>query len=407
MVSRFFIIFIFLVSIIEATILKDVKVEGNTLKLYFNTPLKKEQVKAFIMPSGSITKYIFDFKNSKKLKKIPYRYNFTGGIKDVRISQHKPNVIRCVIDSKVKYNLRYSQRDDAIFNIELPLDAFYKKPKKRAKKIAKKGKKTIKKEKLDSVALFKNIDKPKKIDYEIKDNLLKPTLKSKYLIYLDPGHGGHDSGAYVAGVKEKDIVLQIAKRAYRKLKRLGYRVKMTRYKDKFIKLSQRTKKANRDNADIFVSIHANSIDNKKRREKVRGLETYFLQTSRTARAKRIAAKENRVLLNSKDKTTQNVLLNAVFTGPKIELSHKLAISVQREILNSVKRAYYIKDNGVDGAPFRVLAGAQTPAILVEVGYLSNSKDRKLLKKRAYQEKIADGIVKGIIKYLKYREMELN
>jgi len=403
MVNRFFFLCILLLSFVEATLLKNVEIKNGLLKLYFNTPLKKEQLRAFVIPKKYITKYVFDFKQTRKAKKIPYKYSFTGALKTIRVSQYKPNTVRVVIDSKVRYNLKYSQKQGAVFYITLPKNAY----RKRVSKVHKKHP-AKKVKKISSAQLFQNLQEQKTtLNSPLQEKLLEPSLKSKYLIYLDPGHGGHDSGAYAGGVKEKTIVLNIAKKVYKKLKRLGYRVKMTRYSDKFVKLSQRTKKANRANADIFVSIHANSLDNPRKRRKVRGLETYFLQTSKTARAKRLAAIENRSLLNSKDKTTRNVLLNAVFTGPKIELSHKLAISVQREILNSVRRVYYIKDNGVDGAPFRVLAGAQTPAILVEVGYLSNPNERRLLKKSSYQEKIADGIVQGIIKYLHYREKELN
>ncbi len=405
MVSRVVILFLMMLSLVEATVLKDISIDNGALKLYFNTPLEKEQLRAFVIPTKNITKYVFDFKNTQKVKKIKYKYPLSGSVESIRISQYKKNIVRCVIDSKVRYNLKYSQKNGSIFSITLPQNSVYTKLASN-----KSSQKKPKKVKFNSVELFKNLDKKieqEELQFPLKETLLKPTLKSKYLIYLDPGHGGHDSGAYVAGVKEKTIVLQIAKRVYRKLKRLGYRVKMTRYRDHFVKLSKRTKKANKDNADLFVSIHANSIRSQTKKEKVRGLETYFLQTSRTARAKRIAAIENRTLLYSKDKTTQDVLLNAVFTGPKIELSHKLAISVQRAILNSVRRVYYIQDNGVDGAPFRVLAGAQTPAILIEVGYLSNSKERALLRKANYQEKIADGIVEGIIQYLQYREKELN
>ncbi len=394
MVNRLFLIFLLSVSL-NATTLKDFSIENNTLKLLFDKPLKKSQIKAFVIPTKQIIKYVFDFQNTKKRRKIKYKHLFYGSIKSIRVSQYKPNIVRVVIDSKVKYKLHYIQNDNSIFNISLPENI-------KLKNISKK------KIKLNSINLFKNINlNDNSIDFSLKNNQLKSSIKSKYLIYLDPGHGGKDSGAYIAGVKEKDIVFQISKRVYKRLKKLGYRVAMTRYKDRFIKLSKRTKKANKANADIFVSIHANAISNKNRVNSVRGLETYFLQKSRTARAKRIAALENKTILKSKDKTTQDVLLNAVFTGPKIELSHKLAVSVQREILNSVRKTYYIKDNGVDGAPFRVLVGAQTPAILIEVGYLSNKKDRKLLQNSAYQENIAKGIVNGIIKYLKYREMELN
>ncbi len=424
MVSRVIVLLIVAFSFLNATILKDAKISDTYLNLYFDVPLKKEQLKAFIISKKNLTKYVFDLKGVKKLSKVPSKYLFSGNLKAIRISQFTPKSVRVVIDSKVKYNLRFFQRDnESILHILLPLNikiekVLYakkkkpktlKKPQKRKKAVTKtvsKKKQKQKKTSLNSAKLFKNLQKEEKLSRsKINLDLTKPTIKSKYLIYLDPGHGGSDPGAYIAGVKEKDIVLQIAKRVYRKLKARGYRVKMTRYKDKAVGLWSRAKKANRANADVFVSIHANAAGNHKK--SVRGLETYFLQKNKSARAKRLAKIENRALLKSKDKTTQNVLLNAIFTGPRIEFSHRLAISVQREVLNSVRKVYPIKDNGVDGANFKVLAATQVPAILVEVGYLTNKRERRLLKTKKYQEKIADGIVKGIIQYLKYKEHELN
>jgi N-acetylmuramoyl-L-alanine amidase len=182
---------------------------------------------------------------------------------------------------------------------------------------------------------------------------------------------------------------------------------MTRYKDYHVSLRGRIKKANKAKADLFVSIHANSTPNKSRVYKAYGLETYFLQTTRNARAKRVAAKENADLLKSMDSTTKQVLLNTVFTGPKIQLSNRLAIDVHRAVLNSLRAKYKgVKDNGVRGAPFYVLVGAEMPAILIEVGYLSNPKERKRLYNRDYQERIAKGIVEGIVNYLRIREREL-
>ena len=423
MASRLIIFLILCFSVLNATTyLNDLKVEGNKLKLTFSQPLKKEQLSTFVIPSKGIYKYVFDFKNSKKSKRVNYIHKFNGSLKSVRISQFRPKTIRLVIDSKVKYLLKYSQKQGSVFNITLPSSASEIKSKKSSR-VAKK--KSLKEEKKQKPIVRRKVKK--KIKDLFKENggvlakkvepkketppldLSSPIIrgKKKYLIYLDPGHGGSQSGAVYGGVKEKSLVYQITRRVYRKLKAKGYRVKMTRYKDKRVSLGARTRMANKANADLFVSIHANAIKNRKKMKKVKGLETYFLQPSRSARAKRIAARENREILNSKDRATRNVLLNAVFTGPKIELSHILATSVQQNILANVRAKYSIRDNGVSGAPFRVLVGAQMPAILVEVGYLSNPQERRRLKNSHYQDMIANGIVDGIIKYLKYRERELN
>lgn len=226
---------------------------------------------------------------------------------------------------------------------------------------------------------------------------------------VDAGHGGHDSGA--VGAKryyEKTVVLQIAKRVEKHLKKKRFKVKMTRSSDHFVKLKNRTRFANRHKADIFVSIHANAIGDKKRFGKVYGVETYFLQTTRSARSKRIAALENSVVLDKSDFVSKNVILEAVLSGPKIELSHKLAIDIQTRMLRDVRRKYKgVKDGGVRPAPFWVLVGAQMPSVLVEVGYITNPIERRRIFNPDYQNRIAKGIVEGISNYLIIREKELN
>ncbi|HHB51648.1 MAG TPA: N-acetylmuramoyl-L-alanine amidase [Saprospiraceae bacterium] len=130
--------------------------------------------------------------------------------------------------------------------------------------------------------------------------------------------------------------------------------------------------------------------------------------ARDKRAKRVAARENRQLLQGEDIATKRMFINVVFTGPKIELSKRLAIDVQRNIISSLRGSYdYIRDGGARGAPYYVLVGAQMPAVLVETGYLSNPKERKRLLDPNYQDKLAVGIVNGIISYLKNRERELD
>jgi len=402
MVNRFFfIIFIIFISInsIEAkNILKKASIEGNTLALEFKNALTKSEFRASAIKKKGIIKYVFDFKNCYLNRKVKSFLNLKGDVKSIRIAQYKKDVVRAVIDSQKEYKVRYYQKEKPIFYITLPSKVTV------IKKQTKKAKTTPKKS--SPKELFSYVDN---INESVKliETPYSSNLKHNYTIMIDPGHGGIKPGTMWAGYKEKDLVLQISKRVYKKLKNLGFKVKMTRYRDSHLSLRGRIKKANKADADVFVSIHANSIPNKSRIHKAYGLETYFLQTTRNARAKRVAAKENADLLKSMDKTTKQVLLNTVFTGPKIQLSNRLALDVQRGILTSLRKKYKgVKDNGVRGAPFYVLVGAEMPAILVEVGYMSNPKERKRLFSPDYQERIADGIVKGIIRYLKNREREL-
>jgi len=418
MVNRLLVFLIFFFSILNAsTYLKDLKVEDSKLKLHFSTPLTKKQLRSFVIPSKGLYKYVFDFKDSIKSRNIKYIYKFNGSLKSIRVSQYKPTTVRVVIDSKVKYLLKYSQKSGSVFTITLPSNSVKRKTTNTTSKkledikkepiVRRKVKKKIKDLFKENGGVLSKSVAQKKATTPLDLNSPIINSKKRYLIYLDPGHGGSSPGATYGGVKEKHLVYKIARKVYKKLKARGYNVKMTRYKDKRLSLGARTRMANKANADLFVSIHANAIKNRKQMRKVRGLETYFLQPSRSERAKRIAARENREILNSKDKATRDVLLNAVFTGPKIELSHILATSVQQSILERVRTKYSIRDNGVSGGPFRVLVGAQMPAILVEVGYLSNPRERRRLLNSHYQNMIADGIVDGIIKYIKYRERELN
>ncbi len=231
--------------------------------------------------------------------------------------------------------------------------------------------------------------------------------RSNRLIVIDAGHGGHDSGAQSGGKKEKDVVLQIVKRLQRRLKREGYRVYMTRGSDRFLTLGQRTRIADRKDADLFISIHANAIANKSRFNVVEGVETYFLQKTRDAKSQRIAARENASVLKGQDALSKNVIIDSVLNGPKIIESNKLAIDVQHGMIKQLKRGYRdVKDGGVRPAPFYVLVGASRPSILVEVGYMTNPKERQRLFRADYQERIVDGIVEGVNRYFDNREKEL-
>jgi len=230
--------------------------------------------------------------------------------------------------------------------------------------------------------------------------------RSDSLIVIDAGHGGHDSGALCAGKMEKDLVLQITKRLQKEFRSQGYRVYLTRGNDRFLKLGERTKIADKMDAKVFISIHANAIADKSRFEVAEGIETYFLQKTRDGRSQRIAARENAAVLQGTDALSQNVIIDSVLNGPKIIESNKLALDVQKNIMKEVKRRYSdAKNGGARPAPFYVLAGASRPSILVEVGYITNTKERQRLFTSNYQEHIVEGIVEGVSKYLDNRKRE--
>ena len=231
--------------------------------------------------------------------------------------------------------------------------------------------------------------------------------RSDSLIVIDAGHGGHDTGAVCDGSREKDVVLAITKKLYKEFRSEGYRVHLTRSSDKFLKLGQRTRIADHKDAKVFISIHANAIGDKSRFSQVEGVETYFLQKTRDARSQRIAARENASVLKGTDKLSQDVIIDAVLNGPKIVQSHKLAIDVQHNMMKNLNSEYKgVKDGGVRPAPFYILVGASRPSILVEVGYITNPKERQRLFTSDYQDEIAEGIVEGVNRYLDNRKKEI-
>lgn len=242
------------------------------------------------------------------------------------------------------------------------------------------------------------------LNYYFEDNalflsLLPPMVAKKRAksITIDAGHGGKDSGAISGGKMEKDIVLSVALKLGKILKKRGFRVYYTRTKDVFINLRDRTKRANDKNSDLFISIHANAIANKKRASKVHGIETFFLSPARSERSKDAAAKENQSDLDEMNYFSQETFLNFL-NREKILASNKLAIDVQRQVLAQLRKHFSVNDGGVREAPFWVLVGAGMPSILIELGYITHPTERKLLFNKAYQNALATGIANGIESY---------
>ena len=232
--------------------------------------------------------------------------------------------------------------------------------------------------------------------------------RSKAVVVIDAGHGGRDLGAKSAGKEEKELVLSIAKKVRDSLRRKGHPVVLTRSSDRFLTLGQRTRLADKKDAMVFISIHANAAPRRQDNEEMEGVETYYLQKSRDAKSQRIAERENASVLIGTDNLSKDVIIDAVLSGPKIVESHKLAIDVQREMIRNLRGKYRaVKDGGVRPAPFYVLVGASRPSILIEVGYISNTKERQRLFESRYQRTIAEGIADGIGRYLVNRKREID
>lgn len=221
------------------------------------------------------------------------------------------------------------------------------------------------------------------------------------VIVIDPGHGGRDAGAVgYKKYREKVVVMQIANELAKILKKQGYKVQMTRSGDQFIKLQQRTKFANRKSADLFISIHANAVP-KRNADKAYGIETYFLSNDHEAgseRAKRVAQMENSKDLQDVNFYGQQDFIN-ILNREKIKKSERLAYDLQRNILAVLQKHYKgVKDGGVREGPFWILVGAQMPAVLVEVGFITHPSEAKRLVNRTYQKRMAEGLANGINRY---------
>jgi N-acetylmuramoyl-L-alanine amidase len=248
---------------------------------------------------------------------------------------------------------------------------------------------------------------PAKFKVEILDSLFKPakaavsrrgislalTIKK---VVIDAGHGGHDPGAIGrTGLKEKDVNLDIARRLAKRLKEDGVEVIMTRNSDKFIPLGTRVNIANDAKADLFISIHANA----SRTRSVHGFEVYYVSPSvgDSTRAS-YAAKNAYLNLDSACFAGQSQNLKAILWDMIYTYNRAESIELSRAICRSAVDHLNVKVLGVKDARFEVLRGARMPAILVEVGFLSNSKEEELLKNSYYREKISQSIREGICNY---------
>jgi N-acetylmuramoyl-L-alanine amidase len=224
----------------------------------------------------------------------------------------------------------------------------------------------------------------------------KPSISKIRRIVVDPGHGGHDPGAIGhSGLQEKDVVLAIGLKLRELLRdELGLDVVMTRSTDVFIPLEERTAIANKVNADLFLSVHANAAANKN----ASGIETYYLNLAKTEKAAQLAAKENGTSLE-KVSVLQAILFD-LMANYKLNDSAHLADEVQKALHKKARALYPDSKNlGVKQGPFYVLVGATMPSILVETAFLTNTQEEARLKDPAYRDLTAEGILDGVRAYI--------
>lgn len=223
-----------------------------------------------------------------------------------------------------------------------------------------------------------------------------PPLK----IVLDPGHGGSDPGAVgVDGVAEKNVVLEIAKKLAAELNGKGdFDVVLTRDADVFVPLEERTARANLENADLFVSVHANASGS----EKQSGTETYYLNNTKDRATLRLAKMENglRSVVGSESADRDaSIILSSLIQNYKVAESVTLAEHVQTALVTALRDAGAApRDLGVKRGPFYVLVGAGMPCVLVEVSFLTHSREGRQLAEDWYQAAVARGLLRGILRF---------
>lgn len=324
----------------KAYILNSSKTDGMVV-LKLNAKLNEENFKTFTYGKNQILEFDAVLNGGRK------NYDFKSY--SISVLQFNPQRVRVVLYTKSNHKMHYIQNDNKM------------------------------------IISIKNIENKQAFQ------------KSQLLITLDAGHGGKDSGASAHGRFEKDITLAIVKKLEKALKNKGYKVFLTRNKDVYIGLRDRTKMANDKKSDLFISIHANSIADRKKIDKIYGIETYFLSPARSERSKNAAALENKSDIEEMNYFSKQTFLNFL-NREKIISSNKLAIDIQGGILNCIPKSYLKRDGGVKEAPFWVLVGALMPAVLIEVGYITHPIEGKNIADRKYQQYIVDGIANGIDSY---------
>ncbi|MDP1852743.1 MAG: N-acetylmuramoyl-L-alanine amidase [Candidatus Omnitrophota bacterium] len=226
-------------------------------------------------------------------------------------------------------------------------------------------------------------------------------------ICIDAGHGGRDPGAIgrYYGLKEKNIVLDIAMRLKRELKDKGLEIVTTRASDVFIPLEKRAEIANKNGVDLFISVHANA----SKRKSISGFEVYYISDSADDLARALTLSESRITLPEKkigleakkffqanlSKNTKTILWDLLLTENRFE-----SVELARHISRLCAQDAGVKVLGVKGAGFAVLRHTQMPAVLVEVGFLSNHEEEKYMKNAFYRQQIAEALACGILSYIK-------
>jgi N-acetylmuramoyl-L-alanine amidase len=371
--------------------LLDAKFKDAGLELIFDTPIETKEVhlSKIIESEKQRFRYIIDIDSGKLSQEKVLEHK---NINKLRLGQYDAKTLRLVIEHSQAIAVKPVASGSSVF-IDLSLQGLTKEPSAKPTPV-------VPAQILDLPPLppLLGAFPPSTITTMPPLANVTPRDRSKKVIVIDPGHGGKDSGATGNGYMEKNIVLQIGLELSEQLKAMGYTVYMTRSTDVFIELKDRTKFANDKMADLFLSVHANAIPKGADANAAYGLETYYLSPGRSERAMRVAALENSEDMGEMGAFGKLSFLNVLNTE-KIIASNKLAIDIQKGVLNNLRKQFpNVKDNGAREAPFWVLVGAQMPAILLETGYISNPEESARIADGKYQKWMVEGMIDGVKHY---------
>jgi N-acetylmuramoyl-L-alanine amidase len=299
-----------------------------------------------------------------------------GVLRQVRVGQYSADVVRVVLDMNA---LRAHNAFIIPEPTQLVIDIFGQGAQKApAKEVAMRG----------EPASQKPVTVAKKADPPASGGGLRK-------IVLDPGHGGKDPGAIgVGGVAEKDLVLSIARKLARKVKaELGVQVVLTRNDDRYVPLEDRSAMANKEDADLFISLHMNASAN----DEARGIETYYLDNTTDEAAIRLAARENRT--SRTNISDLQFILSDMTQNMKLEDSITLAHRLQGALVGGMGKVMAdVKDLGVKKALFHVLVGARMPSVLVEMFFITHRIEGRAMSREDYQDAMVDALFEGIQKF---------
>ncbi len=344
----------------------DVDKISNAVVLNLSDELDEQDITSFTTRDQKYFRQVVSFQGILEGS----RKNFSFGQNAVTVTQYNPKTVRIVLSSTKEFKL-FKDLDDKSLTLGF-------------------GSSVSKSVSTSSKSTSKTTSK----------NVLNSKFKSDKIIVLDAGHGGKDSGALSdkkGSLKEKDVVLSTTLKLGNELKKRGYKILYTRSSDKFINLRDRTKYANDKRADLFISIHANAAPSASKAKSSEGVETFFLSPARSERSKKAAEKENQGDFEEINYFSKQSILNFL-NREKIVASNKLAIDVQKNILTQTRKKYRIVDGGVREAPFWVLVGAQMPAILIEIGYITHPSEGKRIANKSFQDTLVKGIADGVENY---------